>query len=136
MRAAAKKNGMAPRSVTLYPSRKKIEIAPGVRVAQLPREHVPELAIIRWQAIGDGTYRPIVKVYEPRIRVTDAARILGLDYRTLLRLFRAGMIEGEQIAPNNIQVSLTSWFEHVEKVRNDPEFWSRKTNIQKYRDAL
>jgi len=126
----------ARRRVTLYPSRKAIEVAPGVKMMALPREHVPEIAIIRWQAVGDGTYRPTLRIYEPRIRVMEAARLLDVPYRTLLRLCRGGFVESEQISPNNHQMSLSSWFEHMDKVRKDPEFWSRTKNKAEYRDAL
>ena len=102
----------------------------------LAKESVPEIAITRMQAIGDGTYRPVLKIYEPTIRAKEAAKVLNLPYRTLLRLCRAGFVQHEQIAPNNYQVSLGSWFEHIDKVRKDSEFWSHPANMRKYRDAL
>jgi hypothetical protein len=120
----------------LYPSRKMAEVAPGVKVAPLAKEHVPELAVIKWQAIGDGTYRPVVIINETDIRVSKAAKVLDIDYKTLLRLIRAGFIKSTQPAPRWLHMSLSSWFDHVERVRKDPEFWSRKENMQKYREAL
>jgi hypothetical protein len=127
----------AKREVTLYPSRRKIEIAPGVKVLQqLPREHVPEVALIKWQAIGDGTYRPILKTYELDIRVTDAMRVLHVHYQTLLRLCRGGFVDHVQVSPNNVMMSLSSYFDHIEKVRRDPEFWSKEKNRRAYRNAL
>jgi hypothetical protein len=130
------KHGSATRKVTLYPSRKLIEVAPGIKVAPLAKEHVPEIAIIKWQAVGDGTYRPLVKVFDPEIRVTEAARILHIDYKTLRRLVDARFVDGTQPSPGFYQVNLASWFEHVERVRKDPEFWSRRENKQRYNDAL
>lgn len=124
------------RKVTLYPSRKVVEVAPGVKIAQLAKEHVPEIAIIKWRAVGDGTYQPMLHAYEPEIRVTEGARILHVDYKTLRRLVAAGFIDGTQPSPGFYQMNLTSWFTHVEKVRRDPEFWSRRENKQRYNDAL
>jgi hypothetical protein len=128
----------ASRSVTIYPTRKTVEIAPGVKTAVLAREHVPELAVavVKWRAIGDGTFQPVITVHEPEIRVTEAARILRIDYKTLRRLVLAGFVTGSQPSPGNYMMSLASYFEHDNRVRKDPEFWSRKENIRKYRDAL
>jgi len=130
----APKNGA--RRVMLYPSRKVLEVAPGIKTAPLPKEHVPEIALTKMRACGDGTYQPVLIIHEPKIRVIEAARLLHVPYRTLLRLCRGGFVESEQISPNNHQVSLSSWFAHVDRVREDPEFWSRKANMQKYREAL
>jgi hypothetical protein len=102
----------------------------------LPKEHLPEIAIARWMAVGDGTYRPVLKIYEPTIRAKEAAKALNLPYRTLLRLCRAGFVQYDEIAPNNYQVSLSSWFEHCDRVRKDPEFWEKHSNKVRYRDAL
>jgi hypothetical protein len=113
-----------------------VEVAPGLKIAPLAAEHVPEIAIIKWLAIGDGTYRPILKVLEPEIRVTEAARLFCIDYKILRRLLCGGFVIGTQPSPGFHQVSLSSWFEHMERVRKDPGFWSNKVNIQKYRDAL
>jgi hypothetical protein len=130
-------NGVAPRrTVMLYPSRKMVEVAPGIKTAQLAQEHVPELAIVKWRAIGDGTYQPVLVIYEPEIRVTEAARTLHVDYKILRRLLNGGFVAGTQPSPGFYQMSLSSWFEHVERVRKDPEFWSRKENMRKYREAL
>src|SRR5438309_10916105 len=120
MRARVVKN-LNGRKVVLYPSRKVIEVAPGIKMAALAKEHIPEIAIARMQACGDGTYRPVLKIYEPTIRAKEAAKVLNMPYRTLLRLCRAGFVEHEQIAPNNYQVNLGSWFEHIDNVRKDPE---------------
>jgi hypothetical protein len=128
--------GGAPRRVMLFPARKLIEVAPGIRMANMQREHVPEIAISRLQSCGDGTYRPVWKTYEPMMRLTEAVKILHTPYATLRRLCRAGFVESAHIAPNNIQINLSSWFEHVDKVRKDPEFWGRKENMRRYRDAL
>lgn len=124
------------RRVILYPSRKVIEVAPDIKMAPLAKEDIPDIAIARLQSCGDGTYRPVLKIYEPTSRAKDASKALNIPYRTLLRLCRAGFVQYEQIAPNNYQVSLSSWFEHVDRVRKDPEFWSHPKNMQRYRDAL
>jgi hypothetical protein len=134
---ATLKNGKPTgRTVMLYPSRKLVQVAPGVKTAPLAKELVPELAIVKWRAIGDGTYQPVLVIHEPEIRVTDAARILHVDYKILRRLISGNFIAGTQPSPGFYQMSLLSWFEHVERIRKDPEFWSRKENMRKYREAL
>lgn len=136
MKNGKNNHGNAKRKVKVYPLRKEIELAPGMKIAPLPSEHVPEIAIARLQPMGDGTYRPVIKIYEADMRVTEAARLLNVDYRMLSRLARAGFIKSSQPSPNNHQISLASWFEHVDAVRADPEFWLKEKNRQRYREAL
>lgn len=124
------------RQVLLYPSRKFVDVAPGVKTAPLPRDKVPEYGVCKLRACGDGTYQPILRVLEPYIRVSEAAKLLDVPYSTLRRLCRAGFVESTQISPNNFQVNLASWFEHIDRVRKDPEFWLREENMRRYREAL
>src|SRR3954453_4022898 len=128
------KNGS--RSVTLFPQRRKVEIAPGVRVAPLPKEEIPEIALARLQPVGDGTYRPILITYETDIRLTEAAKIVHVPYRTLLRLARAGFVKSTQPAPHFYQISLSFWVVHLKSIKDDPDFWSREKNQRRYREAL
>jgi hypothetical protein len=124
------------RKVEVMPTRKVIEVAPDKKIVPLPKEHLPELAIARLQDCGDGTYRPVLKIIDPELKIFDAVKVLGIPYRMLLRLCRAGFVEYSQPAPHSIKVNLVSWFEHVEKVKQDPEFWQREKNRQAYRNAL
>jgi hypothetical protein len=124
--------------VEVMPTGKVIEVAPGTRMLPIPRAdvHMESIAFVRWQAVGDGSYRPVYKVIDPDIRFTEAEKILKVPYRTLLRLVRGGFVKGEQITPGYWQMNLFSYFDHVERVRKDPEFWQREKNRRTYRDAL
>jgi hypothetical protein len=129
-----KNNGT--RTVTVFPSKRSVQVAPGITTLPAPQQILSELAIVRWQAMGDGTYRPIIKIYEDFVRVTHAAKILNIDYGTLRRLCTAGFVQSEQPGPHYLKMSLSSWFEHVERTRKDPDFWLNPKNLRRYRDAL
>lgn len=124
------------RRVEVMPARRVIEVAPDKKILPVPISDVSAIAVTRWQDCGDGTARPIYRIYEREIRVSEAEKILGIPRRTLLRLIIGGFVNGSQITPGYWQIDLVSWFDHVEAVRKDPEFWSREKNRRAYRDAL
>ena len=124
------------RKVTLYPTRRVIEVVPGLKVAPLPIEEIPEIAIAKLQAVGDGTYRPILVTLETNIRLTTAAKVLHVPYHILLRLVRAGFIRSTQPSPGFHQMSLDSWFEHMRALRDDADFWLNEKNRRRYREAV
>jgi hypothetical protein len=124
------------REVTLYPAGRKIEVAPGVKVAPLPKEEIPEFAIAKLQPVGDGIYRPILLTVEVSVKISDAVKLLRMPYHILRRLMRGGFICGAQSSPGRVSIDLSSWFEHMANCRNDPDFWLKEANRKKYRDAL
>jgi hypothetical protein len=133
----ASKNGKgAPRRrrLRLY-SRKPIEVAPGLTVATLIKTYAPRIEIERLHKMADGSYLPVEMSYENEIRITAAAKMLGVPYRTLLRLARAGFIKSTQIAPYSNFIVLSSWFEHVKAVRDNPNFWTKEKR-KRYQQAL
>src|SRR5947207_1284270 len=91
-------------------SRKPIEVAPGLKVATLIKSHVPKIEIERLHRASDGSYLPVAMSYENEIRINVAAKMLGVPYRTLLRLARGGFITSTQIAPHSHFIVLSSWF--------------------------
>jgi hypothetical protein len=124
------------RKVTLYPSRRAIEIAPDVKIAPLPKEEIPEFAIARLQPVGDGTYRPILMTMEVSVPLTKAVKLLGVKYHIIRRLMRGGFIRSSQLSPGLHHIDLPSWFEHMAAIRNDPDFWANERNRRRYREAI
>lgn len=60
---------------------------------------------------------------------------LGCEYRSLRRLVVAGFVEGCKVSPGCWMFNVESYFAHVERVKNDPEFWDKDNpdrNYQKY----
>jgi hypothetical protein len=106
-----------------------IEVAPGRRVVDLPRELVRRVAIAEWIPQGDGTYKPVARVHDEEIPLTDdlPQRLgLGVSHDTLKRLIKAGFVRGCRVAPNRHIFYLQSYYDHVERVREDPDFWTRE----------
>jgi hypothetical protein len=48
---------------------------------------------------------------------------LGITYASLRRLMAAGFVRYEQPTPGQYSFCLRSYFQHIQQVRNDPEFW-------------
>ena len=112
-----------------------VEMAPGQPVVELPPDRVPKIAVFDLQPAGDGTYRPVARRRELYVTLKEAEELLRVPYHILLRLTRAGFVDWDRPTPNCIRLSLASWFEHQERVRRDPEFWSGK-NLERYKEAL
>jgi hypothetical protein len=115
-------------AVRVLPAGEVIQVSPDAivrKVADAPATMIPRVGVSDWQPAGDGTYRPIVRIHEAMVRVTDAERVTGLPYLTLRRLIIAGFVKGAQLTPGNVLIDLHSFYEHVEKCK-DPEFWNKE----------
>ena len=100
-----------------------MELVPGVRVADVPPPLIQRVGVCDWQPAGDGTYRPIVRLHDNMVRVSEAVKITGMTYLTLRRLICGGFVEGVQVTPGNVQMNMHSYWQHVQACR-DPEFWT------------
>lgn len=124
-------------AVRVMPPGEAIRVTPDAvtrRVADLPAKMIPRVGVTDWQPAGDGTYRPIVRIHEAMVRVTDAARVTGLPYLALRRLITAGFVRGDQPTPGNVLIDLHSYYDHVQATR-DPEFWTAERR-QRYSEAI
>lgn len=118
-----------------------IEVAPG-KTATLNEKTMPKVGVCRFIPIGNGEYKIQIdtKLSWVRLRPNTPKELgLGIEYRSLFRLVATGFVLGQKVTPNCWQFSLQSYFDHLERVRNDPEFWEENNpaqNLQKYRAAL
>jgi hypothetical protein len=67
------------------------------------------------------------------------ARMLGFagQYATLHRLGWAGFIEIVSPSPGVSLLNLDSWFNHLRRCAEDPEFWSKSgPNYRAYSEAI
>jgi hypothetical protein len=129
----------------LYPRRtrvKQIEVAPDRFVVDLPPQAVPRICVSDLIPQGDHTYRAVARVHQAEIRVTPdvlSKLNLGVRHQTLLRLIRAGFVNGSKIAPNCYVFDLQSYFDHRELMRKEAsegrDFWTGE-NLARYRAAI
>jgi hypothetical protein len=91
----------------------------------------PEVVIASLSARGDGTYEclPITE----RLAALTAALIKRLGFssdrgRTLKRLAMAGFIEIIYPSPRRALINLDSYYNHLRRVAEDPEFWQDEAN--------
>ena len=118
----------------------ELELAPGQKVVPLPDEvEASRVAMVDWQPQGDNTYRPVARIHERWMRLSqETVRRLGmgLSYKTLARLIRADFVRGRQVSPGVWLVDLVSYEAHCQAVEEDPECWEHPDNLERYKRAL
>jgi hypothetical protein len=117
-----------------------VEVAPGKFAPKDPSIPLPEYTISKWERNGDGTWR-VVPFKEPFVRLDVClAALLGFPGRqcnTIRRLGEAGFVEMIRIAPGTTLLNLDSWFNHLRRCAEDPEFWQRQGgNFRAYRESI
>lgn len=122
-----------------------VEIQPGKTFLPLPPENVNTLALAELVPVGDGTFRPVVRICPRWFTVSrrDLRKLnIPISEMTLRRLITAGFVKGEPVSPGITQFDFFSYLEHVRRVGEDPEFWDKTepphnfTNRERYRQAL
>ena len=110
------------------------QVAPGIWVPA-DAKAVPDLTLAYWIPNEDGTYK-LVPFRERMIKLgRKIASILGFpgQYNTLHRLAEAGFIEILKITPQTHMLNLNSWFNHLRRCAEDPEFWDDQRRVKEYR---
>lgn len=122
-------------AVSIYPTNKTIEVAPGERYTDIPAANVPKAGIVRWVPAGDGTYRPRLQVMETWVRVGQCEQFgIHIKRDTLIRLGIAGFISICQPSPMTPSISIESLIAHME-ASQDPEFWTDE-RLERYRRTI
>lgn len=115
-----------------------VEIVPGKVAEQPALPQPPKMGFYTWIAQGGGLFKPQLQLRERYVRLTPStvkSLALGCEYRSLRRLVVAGFVEGCKVSPGCWMFNVESYFAHVERVKNDPEFWDKDNpdrNYQKY----
>lgn len=119
-----------------------VRVAPE-KNAWVPRENVKPggMVMCRWVKGSDGYHRPM-PVGGRFVRLCPSvAAELGfrhLDrrvrYETIMRLWRADMIDMIQCSPKCFFLDLDSWFRHLARCAENPDMWSAGGDaIKEYR---
>lgn len=115
-----------------------VPVAPG-RYAPAMRSKAQDMCLCYWNDNGDGTKTPF-PINQRLVRLdSNVARLLGFagQYCTLRRLGEAGFIEIIKAAPGFTLINLDSWFNHLRRCAEDPEFWDKeKKNYRIYKDVI
>ena len=110
------------------------EIAPGVWQGEIPAEDIPPVGFVSFKRLQDGTYLPVVRTFQNRLRLTpDIGQQLGVGmpgspesrglYMTIKRLVMGGFIAARQIAPGTIDIDLNSFWAHYQATQQ-PGYWT------------
>ena len=115
-----------------------VQVGPGVWAPRDPAESVPEVVLAVWKPTGNGQY-VLMPFRDQMARLNKRlANLLGFrgQYNTLLRLGRAGFIEIVKAAPFTNLINLDSYYNHLRRCAEDPEFWEHEDNRELYRQSL
>jgi hypothetical protein len=114
-----------------------IQVAPG-RWAPRPGRKAPDVTLATWQANADGTYTP-TPICERMVKLTrKLTTMLGFpgQFETIRRLGRAGYVECIKLTPHIYMLNLDSWFGHLRRCAEDPDFWDQDgKNLRAYKQA-
>lgn len=114
---------------------KPVRVTPETKVLPAPPARIPALAVFEWVAKPDGSYVPRQRIEEAYMRLSEVEKLpLGLTKEVIVKLYRAGFIDGHCAAPNSTMINVISLLDHIEKTRDDPYFWTAK-RIEQYREA-
>jgi hypothetical protein len=83
-----------------------------------------------------GVYKLVPRSWEQLERVTVelCARLgLGRQTRTLRRLIRGGFVDGGRVSPEVYTVNLASYFQHLKRCAEDPDYWERRDVLDQFR---
>jgi hypothetical protein len=116
-----------------------VEVGPGVYAPRNPDRKVADTTLARWEQTDRG-WRAI-PICERLVRLDPKlAALMGFDgrnYNTLRRLGRAGFIEIIVIAPHTTLINLDSWFNHLRRCAENPEYWEKGGPAYRaYQEAL
>lgn len=117
-----------------------IEVAPDRYAPVFPDIPLADYVLTRPTLQPDGTHR-LVPIREAFVRLDPKlAALLGFPgraYNTIRRLGKAGFIELIVIAPHTTILNLDSWYNHLRRCAEDPEFWAPEGKAcRAYKEAL
>jgi len=100
---------------------------------------LPDVVLASLSPCGDGTYQCLP--FTERLAPLDAALVHRLGFgsdrgRTLKRLAKAGFIEIIYPTPKRPLINLDSYYNHLRRVAEDPEFWEKKDNLKAYQETI
>ena len=122
------------------PPQRMVEVAPN-RFVQLDLKfEVPEKVLCDVVPIQGtpGAYRLVPNSWEKLERVNWELCLklgLGNDTTTLRRLIRSGFVDGARVSPQVYTVNLASYFNHLKRCSDDPDFWENPKVRDEYNTA-
>lgn len=115
------------------------QVAPNLYAPMRRGGKSPDNCLCFWADKGDGTYY-LIPQNQRMVRLdAELAELLGFrgQYQTIRRLGVAGFVEVIPIAPHTYFINLDSWFNHLRRCAEDPEFWQRGgKNLKAYRSVI
>lgn len=132
----------SPSHTTFPRPARNVEVAPGVRILPVDLGKIPAIAVCeavrKRVTFEDGrtgyAYIYIERIHDAWLRISEAEKLnLGLSEEVIVKLIKAGFVEGGRAAPNSKTVNVVSLLEHIEETREDPDFWTPERK-QRYRE--
>jgi hypothetical protein len=106
-----------------------IEPEPGKRFVALPHgDVIPPVAMAQLIPEGGGSYRLVAQITPRWFAVTEEnfkKLGIGISRKSMVKLIRAGFVDGTQTLPQVHQFDYFSWLAHLEATRT-PGFWEKE----------
>jgi hypothetical protein len=126
----------------IYPLGVKVRVkaAPDEDAVPWP-EHLPiptTVGVFEMAPERDGRFVPMLRLHATLVKMTSNITEqlgLGITYISLRRLMLAGFVRSVQITPRQYAFDLQSYYQHLNHVAQDPEFWTGK-NLKRYKEAI
>ncbi len=116
-----------------------VEVAPNRWVQQELGFSVPETIFCDVVPAGEGKWKLVPRTWEQWERVTGELCLkLGLGERTdtLRRLIRSNFVDGARVSPDLYTVNLASYFAHLKRCAENPDFWNDEEVLEVYRSTI
>lgn len=109
-----------------------VQVAPG-RYVPANEQELQEYCLCRWQKMPEGNYMLIPENVRLVRLTAQLGHALGFpgQHQTIYRLGRAGFIEVVWVSPQCAMLNLDSWFNHLRRCAEDPEFWDPEGDNRK-----
>jgi len=127
--------GVSPTSKAGY----LVEVAPGMFAHSMAKP--PKIVLCDVEPSDTpGLCKVVPRQYERMEKVTDELleTLGGISRDTMARLIHGGFVEGIRVAPRIYLLNLHSWFNHLRRCAEQPDFWERQgeKNLKHYSKTL
>jgi hypothetical protein len=114
-----------------------VEVSPGEYIAARGQDRMQQVTLARWTMLANGNWKAI-PFTEKFVRLdAELAACMGFpcQFHTLYRLADAGFIEMVKVSPQLRLINLDSWFNHLRRCAENPEFWENAERRKAYNQS-
>jgi hypothetical protein len=114
-----------------------VQVSPGEYIPASGQDRVQQVTLARWTMLANGNWKP-VPFTEHLVKLdSELAALLGFpgQFHTLYRLADSGFVEIVKVSPQVRLINLDSWFNHLRRCAENPEFWENAARRKAYNQS-